>query len=84
MKYCPNCLKECSVSQHGGFACDNCGILQYCTGILLDEPNTEKQKDYKLRKILKQVIHPSIREEGLENIIIDIEKLFSNYYEKTT
>ena len=77
MKYCPNCLKECSVSPYGGYACNSCEVLQYANSILLNEPDIEKQKDYKLRKLLERVINPNIQEEGLNNLIEDIKNLLT-------
>lgn len=70
MKYCPNCLRECTESTYGGYACPPCGILQYATSTTLDTPDKEKSKQYKLREYLKDIVAPHISyKEGWEERI---------------
>ena len=80
LKYCPNCLKECTESPYGGYACPPCEVLQYSTSILLDTPDKEKSKQYKLKEYLKGIIAPHISyEEGwAERITKEIQELLTN------
>lgn len=77
IKYCPNCLEECQQSSYGGYACYLCGVLQYATSIVLDTPDPEKSKQYKLGEYLKKIVAPHItyQDGWVEKISNDIKEL---------
>lgn len=75
MKYCPNCLKECTECPYGGYACEPCGVLQYTTSITLDTPDKEKSRTYKMKKYLRKITHYEVRCEDYDSIIDDIKKI---------
>lgn len=79
MKYCPNCLRECSLSKlhTGGYACEPCGVLQYCNGILLDTPDKEKQKEYQLENLLNSRVSYAYNGKDVAKEVLDLLSKFS-------
>jgi len=78
MKYCPECLREATVSLYGGYGCESCGVLQYSNAILLDSPDKEAQKKYVLRSVILRGLN--IDQDTLENLAERIEE----YYKRLT
>jgi len=76
MKYCPECLNQVTPSSYGGFGCEKCGVLQYCTGILLDTPNKEEQKQYILKNLILGRLN--LDEQTVNQVAEKITKLFKD------
>lgn len=79
-KYCPNCLRLCTKSKYAKegswqLGCEPCGILLYSPAILLDTPDKEASQKYRLKEYLKHIVRYDIRDEDIENIIIDIKNI---------
>jgi len=82
-KYCPNCLELCTVSPYArdglGFGCDPCGILLYSSALLLDSPDKEAQKKYKLKEYIKSVVGYHMSSDAqIEEVISSIKSILAN------
>ncbi len=78
MKYCPNCLKLATISpiasQGWGYGCESCEILAYSPSVLLDSPDVEKSKKYKLTEYMKRNVNYMADPERCAEEIIEILK----------
>lgn len=78
-KYCPNCLKECTQSPLRGegwaYACANCGILGYSPTVLLDTPDKEASKRYRVKEFLKKNIAYS---SNIDEVVEEVIKLLTH------